>query len=187
MQLFVTGSTMKLIAEPIPGVKILEPFTSRDLRGDFVKPFHEGQLADHGLRFQLKEEFYTTSAAGVIRGMHFQTPPHAHQKMIYCISGRVLDVVVDIRKSSPTYGQFYAMELSAQNHYIIWISTGFAHGFASLDENSCLVYKTDHVHAPSHDAGISWNSFGFNWPFDKPVISVRDAAFPRLADFSSPF
>ncbi|WP_193210814.1 dTDP-4-dehydrorhamnose 3,5-epimerase [Luteolibacter marinus] len=180
---------MELISEPLPGVRVLRPFVFEDARGNFVKPFHEGQLAAHGIEMTVREEFFSTSAAGVLRGMHFQVPPHAHQKLVYCISGRVLDVVLDLRRDSPGYGRCAAFELSAANHHVVHIPVGLAHGFLSLEDQSCLVYKTDAVHAPDCDAGILWNSFGFDWPVAgfEPVISPRDQAHPRLSDFSSPF
>jgi dTDP-4-dehydrorhamnose 3,5-epimerase len=178
---------MNLISEPLPGVKVLEPFIHRDPRGDFVKSFHETQLSKHGICLDVKEEFFSTSAKGVLRGMHFQLPPHAHQKLIYCIAGSVLDVVLDLRVGSPTYGKSAGVEISAQNHHLIYIPRGFAHGFLSLEDQSCLVYKTDAVHAPSHDSGILWNSFGFDWPEKNPKLSLRDQSFSCLQDFVSPF
>ena len=181
---------MELINEPLPGVKILRPFVFEDARGNFVKPFHEGQLAAHGISIQVREEFFSISAAGVLRGMHFQIPPHAHQKLVYCITGRVLDVLLDLRKNSPTFGQAASFELSAANRHIVHIPVGFAHGFLSLEDNSCLVYKTDAVHAPESDRGILWNSFGFEWPMPPgktPEISARDISHPTLAQFDNPF
>ena len=180
---------MELISEPLPGVKVLRPFVFEDARGAFVKPFHEGQLAAHGISMTVREEFFSTSAAGVLRGMHFQIPPHAHQKLVYCIVGRVLDVVLDLRRSSPAFGCAASFELSAANRHLVHIPVGFAHGFLSLDDESCLVYKTDCVHEPSCDAGILWESFGFPWPLDhqEPRISARDLAHPRFDDYVSPF
>lgn len=181
---------MKLIDEPLPGVKILRPFVFEDARGNFVKPFHEGQLASHGIAINVREEFFSTSGAGVIRGMHFQVPPHAHNKLVYCISGKVIDVLLDLRKDSPTHGQSTSFELSATNRHIVFIPIGFAHGFISVEENACLVYKTDAVHAPDSDRGILWNSFGFGWPLAEgyePPISARDQGHPSFADFDSPF
>ena len=122
-----------------------------------------------------------------MRGLHFQVPPHEHSKLIYCIRGRVTDVIMDIRVGSPTYGKCASIELSAENHLVIYIPRGFAHGFASLENNSCLVYKTDSIHAPQSDGGIRWDSIDFTWPFDSPVISERDSSFPAFEDFRSPF
>lgn len=180
---------MELIGEPLTGVKILRPFVFEDARGNFVKPFHEGLLASHDIRLTVREEFFSTSAGGVLRGMHFQVPPHAHQKLVYCITGRVLDVLLDLRKESSTFGQAVGFELSAANRHIVHVPVGFAHGFLSLEDRSCLVYKTDAVHAADCDAGILWNSFDFAWPESAvpPVLSPRDLGHPRFEDFSSPF
>lgn len=181
---------MQLIDEPLPGVKILRPFVFEDARGNFVKPFHEGQLAAWGISLHVREEFFSTSATGVLRGMHFQIPPNAHQKLVYCITGRVLDVLLDLRKDSPTFGKSTSFELSAANRHVVYIPVGFAHGFLSLEDNSCLVYKTDAVHAPESDRGILWNSFGFEWPIppgSESAISARDIAHPALEQFDNPF
>ena len=98
-----------------------------------------------------------------------------------------MDVILDLRSNSPTYGQSDAVELSSANHFIVHIPAGFAHGFLSLEDGSCLVYKTDAVHSPEHDAGIRWDSFGFEWKTESPIISARDAALPAFGDFVSPF
>jgi dTDP-4-dehydrorhamnose 3,5-epimerase len=121
--------------------------------------------------------------------MHFQLPPDDHQKIVYCISGRVLDVVVDLRIGGATYGQFFSAELSQNVPRLIVIPRGFAHGFVSLEDNSTLVYKTDCPYAPSSDSGIHWDSFGFRWPISasEAVMSIRDLQLPPLQDFRSPF
>ena len=178
---------MKLISEPLSGVKVLKPFVHKDPRGDLVKPFHKGQLAELGIDLTVREEFFSTSQKRVVRGMHFQSPPYAHSKLIYCIRGSVLDVVLDIRINSPTYGKAVSFNLTSENHHMVYIPQGFAHGFASLESGSCLIYKTDMVHTPIADSGILWNSFGFEWPFNDPLLSERDSAFQSLAEFQSPF
>jgi dTDP-4-dehydrorhamnose 3,5-epimerase len=177
---------MNLVSEPLPGLKVIEPFIHRDSRGDFVKPFHGEQLAEFGIHIDIKEEFFSTSAKNVLRGLHFQMPPYEHQKLVYCISGSVLDVALDLRKGS-TYGKAVGVELSSENHFVLSIPTGFAHGFLSLSDQACLVHKTDAVHACNHEAGILWNSFGFEWPVKVPYLSERDQKFPSLKDFKSPF
>jgi dTDP-4-dehydrorhamnose 3,5-epimerase len=178
---------MTLINEPLPGVKVLRPAVFEDSRGNFVKPFHEDQLAAHGIAMTVREEFFSTSAKDVLRGMHFQIPPHAHQKLIYCITGKVLDVLLDLRKSSPTYGHSVGIELSAATRDVLHIPVGFAHGFVSLMNDSCLVYKTDAVYSKDHDLGLAWDSFGFNWPIENAVISGRDLRHLPFAAFESPF
>lgn len=171
----------------LPGVRLLQPRLFSDQRGSFIKTYHEKAWHDAGIGFAIKEEYYSISRQGVLRGMHFQSPPEDHTKIVYCPSGRVLDVLLDLRRNSPTFGQPVAMELSAENRLILVIPTGIAHGFLSQEEQSVMVYKTSTVHSPAHDAGIRWDSFGFDWGWGNPVISKRDTAFPALADFSSPF
>lgn len=178
---------MTLVDEPLPGVKILKPFVFEDARGNFVKPFHEDQLAAHGISMIVREEFFSTSAKNVLRGMHFQIPPHAHQKLIYCLSGRVLDVLLDLRKESPAYGKAVSFELSAVNHHVAYVPEGIAHGFLSLEDGSCMVYKTDAVHAADADKGLLWNSFDFEWPVEDAVISGRDLTHPAFDSYASPF
>lgn len=120
--------------------------------------------------------------------MHFQVPPHAHQKLVYCVQGHVLDVVLDLRRESKTYGSSASFELSSLNHQIAYIPSGFAHGFLSLEEDTCMIYKTDCVYSADHDAGIAWDSFGFDWPsIDSLVVSERDSKHPEFQDFNSPF
>ncbi len=179
---------MELIDEPLQGVKIFKPFVFEDTRGVFVKPFHEDQLVKLGIKFDVKEEFFSTSTNNVLRGMHFQLPPYAHSKLVYCISGKVWDVLLDLRPSSATYMKSVGFELSSQNRYCVYIPKGVAHGFLSQEDRTCLVYKTDVVHQPEFDAGVSWDSFAFDWPLaDEVIISSRDETHPRLNDFVSPF
>jgi dTDP-4-dehydrorhamnose 3,5-epimerase len=180
---------MKLIAQPLPDINIFKPFVFEDTRGTFVKPYHEICLNSHGINMTLREEFFSISGAGVLRGMHFQIPPHAHQKIVYCIAGRVLDVVLDLRRDSPTFMRYASFELSVQNRHVVHIPTGYAHGFLSLEDNSCLIYKTDVVNFPQSDRGLLWNSFGFKWPINEfeAIISQRDLAHPPVAELSNPF
>ncbi len=175
------------LSQPLPGVHLLQPKVFIDTRGDFVKTFHVGAFAELGIDFKPVEEFFSTSRKGVLRGMHFQLPPHDHAKLVYCIRGRVLDVLLDLRKASPTFGQFASAELSRENHHQFYIPSGIAHGFLSLEDDSVMVYKTTTVHAPTHDAGIRWDSFGFDWGIAAPLISPRDLAFAALTEFGSPF
>jgi dTDP-4-dehydrorhamnose 3,5-epimerase len=177
----------RIIQTGLPGLVILQPRTFLDLRGSFVKTFHAGIFQQLGIEFHPVEEFYSVSRENVVRGMHFQLPPAAHQKLIYCVAGRVLDVVVDLRKASPTFGQASGRELSSENREICFIPVGFAHGFLSLADNTMLIYLADTVHAPQWDAGIHWRSFGFDWPVVDSVLSERDLRLPKLAEFNSPF
>lgn len=163
----------------------LAPF--RDARGLFLKTYHEAMFKDLGLCTEWREEFVSTSAKGVLRGMHFQVPPHDHEKLVLCLAGRVLDVALDLRADSPTYGRCAAVELSAEQANGLYLPKGFAHGFLALEEGSTLLYKVSTMHAPSHDRGLRWDSVGFEWPAASPLISPRDAAFPALVDFETPF
>ena len=165
----------------------LSPKVFRDQRGSFTKTWHPELLAAHGIHMPIAEEFYSVSRVNVLRGMHFQLPPHDHEKFVYCAAGRLLDVVIDLRRSTGSYGRIWAWELSAENGLIVYIPKGFAHGFLSLADGTVTVYKTSIVHAPSHDVGIRWDSFGFAWPTHAPILSERDRIHPALADFSSPF
>lgn len=173
----------------LAGLTSFRPKIFTDHRGTFVKTFHVEAFRDLGLAFEIREEFFSTSAKNVIRGMHFQVPPADHAKLVYCAAGAVLDVVLDIRRQSPTYGQTFAEELSETNRHALFIPSGFAHGFLSLTEGSLMVYKTSTVHNPACDAGIRWDSFDFEWPLDgaTPIFSKRDTEFPALADFNTPF
>ena len=178
---------MELVPTELPGLKIIRPKIFQDARGTFVKTFHREVFRQLGLDFEPREEFFSTSAKNVLRGMHFQLPPAAHAKLVYCIAGRVLDVVLDLRKDSPTFGRSVARELNATSREMFFIPVGFAHGFLALEDNATMVYQTSTVHSPAHDAGIVWNSFGFDWPVKNPVMSDRDQKFPALRDFASPF
>ncbi|MCB9047534.1 MAG: dTDP-4-dehydrorhamnose 3,5-epimerase family protein [Chitinophagales bacterium] len=158
-----------------------------DDRGSFVKTFHETTLAQHGIQFSLKESYFSLSKKDVIRGMHFQTPPHQHAKIVFCPQGAILDVIVDLRKSSATYGRYYAQELSGENHKAYYIPKGFAHGFKSLTDDAITYYLVSSEYSKEHDTGILYNSFGYDWEVDSPVISERDMSFPALSDWNTVF
>ena len=178
---------MELIPTSLPGCFEIRPFFAQDERGTFVKTFHAERFAEAGLPVDWREEFYSSSRKGVIRGMHFQTPPHDHEKLVYCMQGRVLDVVVDLRRDSPTFGCHVAIELDAAKGHGLMIPKGMAHGFLALTDDVLMSYKVTSVHAPANDAGIHWNSFGLDWGIDQPIVSARDRAHPPLSDFASPF
>lgn len=158
-----------------------------DIRGRFLKTYHEGAFRDLGLCTQWREEFVTTSAKGVLRGLHFQVPPHQHTKLVVCLAGRVLDVALDLRAGSPTYGVCAAVELSGDRANGMYIPEGFAHGFLALENGATLLYKVSTQHAPAQDQGLRWDSIGFDWKVDSPILSARDAAFGTLAAFQTPF
>lgn len=158
-----------------------------DNRGRFVKIFHEPSYASLGLETNFVEEYYSVSHKNVVRGLHFQVPPMDHVKMVYCLEGRALDVVLDLRKGSPTYGKYEVFELSSENASSIYIPKGMAHGFCALSDNTIMVYKVSSVYSPAHDAGVLWNSAGIPWPTTSAILSKRDQGFPALEKFESPF
>ncbi|MBL7682613.1 MAG: dTDP-4-dehydrorhamnose 3,5-epimerase [Flavipsychrobacter sp.] len=175
-------------ALPLEGAFLITMPRFTDERGVFVKTFNDDtfrQAAD--VRFELKESYFSTSKKDVIRGMHFQLPPHQHSKVVYCPQGAILDVIVDLRKESATYGQYYAHELSAENHKAYFIPEGFAHGFKALTEDAMTYYLVSSGYDKESDTGILYNSFGFDWGIESPVISARDMSFVSLNDFNSPF
>jgi dTDP-4-dehydrorhamnose 3,5-epimerase len=178
---------MKLIPTPLEGCYQVRPFLAQDERGTFVKTFHAERFTALGLPTEWREEYYSSSRKGVIRGMHFQTPPHDHEKLVYCMQGQVLDVVVDLRKGSPTHGRHIAVELDAACGQGLMIPKGMAHGFLALTEDVLMAYKVTSVYAPENDAGIRWDSFGLDWGIDQPIVSARDRGHPAFADFDSPF
>jgi dTDP-4-dehydrorhamnose 3,5-epimerase len=178
---------MNILNEPLPGVFLLQPTIFSDERGHFIKSYHQEIFMELGISFEAREEFFSISRKGVIRGMHFQLPPEDHGKLVYCIAGSVLDVLLDLRSSQGNYGAVGSALLSAENRLALYIPPGIAHGFASLEENSTMIYKTSSVHSPAHDAGIHWNSFGFDWGISQPIVSKRDREHPSFADFVTSF
>jgi dTDP-4-dehydrorhamnose 3,5-epimerase len=178
---------LELKPSKLAGCYELQPKAFEDARGRFVKVFHAPTFAAQGLETAFAEDYYSVSCKNVIRGMHFQLPPMDHVKMVYCVEGEVLDAVVDLRNGSPTYGRFDLFELSAAKANSIYIPKGMAHGFCVRSERAILVYKVSTVYSPAHDAGVLWNSMGIPWPNTEPILSERDAAFPRLDTFVSPF
>ncbi len=177
----------ELVDTTIPGCVELRPRLQEDMRGRFVKVFHRDAFAAAGLATDYAEEYYSTSHRGVIRGLHFQLPPHDHAKLVYCVSGKVQDVVLDLRVGSPSQGGHKLVELSAEAGNMLYIPPGLAHGFCVLGESATLVYKVTSVYSAAHDAGILWNSAGIAWAVENPILSERDRAHPTLADFASPF
>ncbi|MEI7516089.1 MAG: dTDP-4-dehydrorhamnose 3,5-epimerase [Betaproteobacteria bacterium] len=175
------------IPSKLAGCYEVQPKVIEDARGRFVKVFHAPAFAAAGLVSDFAEEYYSTSHQNVIRGMHFQLPPMDHVKMVYCIEGEVLDVVLDLRLGSPTYGQFDLFTLSATRANSVYIPKGMAHGFCALSEKVVMVYKVSTVYSPGHDAGVLWNSMSIPWPTEKPLLSERDTGFPTLEAFHSPF
>lgn len=178
---------MEVVNTEIPGCFELLPKVLRDSRGCFVKTFHSEVFNKYGLRTSWAEEYYSISSQGVLRGLHFQLPPYDHDKIVYCPAGQVLDVVLDLRVGSPSFCRHAQFELNGDKANIIFIPKGCAHGFYTLSDQALMVYKVSTVYAPAADAGVLWSSAGIAWPDDDPKISARDASFPALSHFNSPF
>ena len=177
---------MEFTRELLPGARLMSLKKFSDQRGIFVKTFSRSVFEEYGAAFEFSEEFYSSSRKDVVRGMHFQKPPYDHVKLVYCAAGAVLDVLVDLRRG-PGQGRVANVLLSADEPAILVIPSGIAHGFKSLQDDSLMVYKTSTEYSPSHDAGVLWDSIGFDWNIAHPIVSARDSAHTALADFISPF
>jgi dTDP-4-dehydrorhamnose 3,5-epimerase len=175
--------------DAIAGVSVIRGRRMADARGSFAKLFQAREGAGGDGRFPVAEFFASWSLPGVLRGMHCQYPPAAHDKAVSCLSGRVLDVVVDLRRSSATFGKHMRVELAAGDPAMVLVPVGCAHGFAVLGEQPALMaYLTTHGHSPDHDGGIHWASFGCDWPLSgEPTVSPRDAGLPPLGAEATPF
>lgn len=176
----------------IEGVLIIEPKVFGDARGYFLESFNAKEFAEKtGLNINFVQDNESMSSYGVMRGLHFQRPPFTQSKLVRCVKGAVLDVAVDIRKGSPTYGKHVAVELTEDNHRQFFVPRGFAHGFAVLSETAVFQYKCDNFYAPQADGGISIldESLGIDWkiPTDKALLSEKDTKHALLKDFDSPF
>lgn len=182
---------MNIIKTDIPDVVIIEPRLFKDGRGYFFESYSERDFNEQVRKIHFVQDNESQSSYGVMRGLHFQRPPYTQSKLVRCVRGKVLDVAVDIRKGSPTYGQHVAVELSEENHRQFFVPRGFAHGFAVLSETAVFQYKCDNFYAPQADGGISIKdgSLGIDWriPVDKALLSEKDFKHPCLRDFDSPF
>lgn len=182
---------MNVIKTEIEGVVIIEPKIWPDSRGYFFESYNERVFDEAVGRVRFVQDNESCSSRGVMRGLHFQRPPHTQAKLVRCVRGRVLDVAVDIRKGSPTYGKHVAVELSEENHRQFFVPRGFAHGFAVLSDTAVFQYKCDNYYAPQSDGGISIldTSLGIDWQISlqEALLSDKDTRHPLLADFDSPF
>lgn len=171
----------------ISGLKLIHLNEFKDERGSFIKVFNEQIFKENGLETNFKESYYSISAKDVIRGMHFQIPSAEHTKLVYVNQGRIIDVVLDIRKSSPTYGEYYTIELSSKSPILIYIPVGCAHGFLSKENNTMVTYLQSSCYNADCDKGIHYSSFGYEWTVEKEVVSTRDSNFVSFEQFNSPF
>ena len=182
---------MKFIKTEISDVYIIEPSVFGDNRGYFLESFNLEKFEENVYPIKFVQDNESKSSKGVLRGLHFQKPPFNQAKLVRCIEGRVMDIVVDIRKGSPTYGKHIAVELSGENKKQLFVPRGFAHGFSVLSETAVFAYKVDNDYAPEYDAGIRWNdtNININWGLEENdvLVSGKDKTLPFLSEFETPF
>ena len=182
---------MKFTEDDLIGLKFLYPLRHGDHRGFFAETYSQRAYAEHGIDAVFVQDNHSLSAAaGTVRGLHFQAPPHAQAKLVRCGRGAIFDVAVDIRRGSPTYGRWTGYTLSAENGAQLYIPVGFAHGFATLEPDSEIIYKCSDYYAPETEGALRWDDpdIGIQWPLSAPpVLSEKDATAPLLAGFNSPF
>lgn len=182
---------MKFIKTEIPDVFIIEPAVFEDNRGYFLESYNKDKFEEVVGKVTFVQDNQSKSSRGVLRGLHFQKPPHAQAKLVRCIQGKVIDVAVDIRKASPTYGKHVAIELSGENKRQLFIPRGFAHGFSVLSEIAVFTYKVDNIYAPESDSGIRYDDqeLNINWGLneDDIKISFKDKKLESFKNLNSPF
>ncbi|MFW5748618.1 MAG: dTDP-4-dehydrorhamnose 3,5-epimerase [Chloroflexota bacterium] len=174
----------------LEGACIIQPNVFYDDRGYFMVPYQAKAFAEHGLPTNWVQDNQSLSTRrGVLRGFHFQMPPHTEAKLVRVLDGVIMDVIVDLRKDSPTFGQWDSVELSAENQKMVYIPRGFAHAFCVVSDRALVTYKVDNDYAPKAQAGLIWNDPTLNipWPVDDPLLSEKDSQLPTLAEFESPF
>jgi dTDP-4-dehydrorhamnose 3,5-epimerase len=177
---------MKTQQLQIKGLYLINNFSQEDGRGLFVKPYTHIIDSLKDLHFEINEIYYSISQKDVIRGMHFQRPPMDHAKLIYLTSGKITDVLVDLRKSSISYKKYITIDLSAHKN-ALFMPPGIAHGFLSKEDDTTIVYNQSSIYSQDHDEGILWNSFGYDWGIENPIVSNRDKSFGMFENFISPF
>ena len=180
---------MEIIKTPLEGLLIIKPDVFEDDRGYFFESFNQEKFRSAGLDLTFLQDNESKSKKGVLRGLHYQAPPFAQGKLVRVISGSVLDVAVDIRKNSPTYGRWESIVLSGQNKWMYWIPAGFAHGFATLEDDTMFFYKCTNVYSKISEGSIRWDDpdLNINWGVDDPVISEKDKVSPGFGELVSPF
>ena len=180
---------MKFIETGFPGLYEIEPRVFEDARGYFYESYSKAVFQQHGIDVNFVQDNQSMSQKGVVRGLHFQAPPHAQGKLVRVINGSVLDVVLDIRKGSPTFGQTHSVLLTEKNKKLFWIPAGFAHGFSTLENNTVFAYKCTEVYNKPSEGCVLWNDkdLGIDWGVSDALVSDKDFQGTRWADFESPF
>ena len=180
---------MEIIKTPLEGLLVIKPKIFGDDRGYFFESWSKQSFAKVGLDLDFVQDNQSLSSKGVLRGLHFQNPPYAQGKLVRVIKGAVLDVALDIRKNSPTYGQYFSVELSEKNKTIVWIPPGFAHGFVALKDNTIFSYKCTGVYNKESEEALLWNDkdLNINWEINNPLVSEKDLVAGNFKDFASKF
>ena len=182
--------SMQFETTRLEGVMLVRPRMFEDERGSFTETWNMHAFQEIvGQSVHFKQSNESVSREGVLRGMHFQVPPHGQGKLVRVTRGRVLDVAVDLRKESPTFGQHVAVELSSENRWQLWIPVGFAHGFLAMEDGSTLQYQCTDTYHPESEQSLAWNdpNLGIDWRVERPLVSERDQAASAFASFESPF
>ena len=177
----------KIVKNYFGGAKLIETPKFKDERGIFYKTYNNEEFKKLSLKFNPKEQFFSFSNKNVLRGMHFQTKKYAHEKLVSCLSGKVLDVIVDLRINSATYNKVISIDLDEKDSYSLYIPIGFAHGFVSLHDNSLMQYLTSTVYNKNFDKGVHWKSINFEWPNEDYLVSKRDSNHPYIKDLKCEF
>ena len=180
---------MEIIKTPLEGLLVIKPRIFGDDRGYFFESWSKKSFTEVGLDLDFMQDNQSLSSKGVLRGLHFQNPPYAQGKLVRVIKGAVLDISVDIRKDSPTYGQYFPMELSEENKIVVWVPPGFAHGFVTLEDSTIFTYKCTEVYNKESEGALLWNDkdLNINWQVNDPLVSKKDLVAGNFKNFVSKF
>jgi dTDP-4-dehydrorhamnose 3,5-epimerase len=180
---------MEIVKTKIPGLLIIKPTVFEDTRGYFFESYNKQRFLQQGIDQNFVQDNESMSQKGVLRGLHFQKPPFEQGKLVRVMKGSVVDVAVDIRKSSPTYGQWDSVKLTQENKWMYWLPPGMAHGFVALEDNTVFFYKCTNVYNQESEGSIRWNDtdLNINWPINEPILTDRDKNAPIFKEFISPF
>ena len=173
----------------IPDVILVEPKVFGDQRGFFMETYKKSDFKENGIPYEFVQDNHSKSQRGVLRGLHYQLYPRAQGKLVRCVRGRIWDVAVDIRKGSPWFGKWVAVELSEENKLMLWVPPGFAHGFVALEDDTEVMYKVTDEYAPDLDRGIIWNDpdLAIDWPIKDPILSDKDRSLPSFNEAENNF
>ncbi|RLD48425.1 MAG: dTDP-4-dehydrorhamnose 3,5-epimerase [Bacteroidetes bacterium] len=180
---------MEIVKTKIPDLYIIKPRVFTDERGYFFESYNKELFLKMGIDHNFVQDNESSSHKGVLRGLHFQRPPYAQGKLVRVVNGAVLDVAVDLRKASPTFGQWVSVELTQENKWMYWIPPGFAHGFVALQDNTTFIYKCTNIYNKESEGSVRWNDpdLNINWQVENPVLSEKDKNVPWFRNLDSPF